>query len=177
MADEYQNQEEIEPTQEAPTEEAAEPVDPTSMMAGADFVPPDISDDAREFVTRCREMIYSEKFLPVVQQALTGANDLASGVAPVILQLITAAEDKMGPLSDEDFQKVAQSLAGTLVGLAKMMGDPDAEDIPSAVQEVMAQVSDMTSEENATAQAPDGGMPPAPAEPAPPQTMAGMMPQ
>src|SRR5690349_11355343 len=76
------------------------------LLAGADFVRPGISPEAREFVTKSRELMYNEKFTPILKQALTGGQDLVSGAAPIVAQIILQAESKMGPLSDDDLQDV-----------------------------------------------------------------------
>lgn len=120
-----------------PTEEDFE------LLPGGDFIAPDVSDEVRDFIQACRKMIYSEEFTPIVQQALTGAGSLTDGVVPVLVELVTRAEDKLGPLSDQDQMTVITHLAGTLVSTAKMLGDPDAEDGRSAVEAIVDAVSGM----------------------------------
>lgn len=115
------------------------------LLPGGDYIAPDVSPEVRDFIQKCRTLIYSEEFTPIIQQALTGANSLAEGVAPILLQIITRAEDKLGPLSEEDFATVALHLAGTLVGTARILGDPEAENPEEAAQEIVATMMEMVS--------------------------------
>lgn len=136
------------------------------LLPGGDYIAPDVSPEVRDFINACRRLIYSEEFTPIIQQALTGANSLAEGIAPVLVEIITRSEDKLGPLSDEDFAAVALHLAGTLVGFAKMMDSPDAENPEEAVQDTVALMVEMTE-----------GAPEAAPEEAPPEQMAGALAQ
>lgn len=126
------------------------------LLPGGDYIAPDVTTEAREFIQTCRRLIYSEEFTPIIQQALTGANSLAEGIAPVLMQIITRAEDKLGPLSEEDFAAVALHLAGTLVGFARILGAPDAENPEEAVQDTVALMMEMSQGE----EAPPEEMPP-----------------
>lgn len=139
------------------------------LLPGGDYIAPDVTPEVREFINACRRLIYSEEFTPIIQQALTGAGSLAEGIAPVLVEIITRAEDKMGPLSDEDFASVALHLAGTLVGFAKIMDAPDAQNPEEAVQDTVALMVEMTEGE------PEGEeMPP---EEAPDEQMGGALAQ
>ena len=119
----------------------------------------------RKEVQACRRLIYSEEFTPIVQQALTGAGNLIDGVVPVLMEIIARAQDKLGPLSDEDFNTVATHLAGTLVSTAKILGDPDAEDAQSAVEGIVGKMAELAQ---GAEQAPEEEIPEqAPQEPPP----------
>lgn len=113
------------------------------LMPGGEFISPAASPEAKEFILNCRQIMYSEEFDPIIKQALTGAGSLADGAAPVLMQVITRAEDKMGPLSDEDFEQVAAHLAGTIVTTAQVLGDPEAEDGDDAVQTILARMQEL----------------------------------
>lgn len=126
--------------EQGPTEEEME------LLPGGDFIAPDVPTEVRDFIQACRRLIYSEEFTPMVKQALTGAGSLVDGIAPILVELITRAEDKMGPLDDQSFQTVVAHLAGTLVSTAKMLGDPEAEDAQTVVQDVVDMVTDMMSQ-------------------------------
>ena len=130
------------------------------LLPGGDYIAPDVTPEVREFINACRRLIYSEEFTPIIQQALTGANSLAEGIAPVLVEIITRSEDKMGPLSDEDFASVALHLAGTLVGFAKMMDSPDAENPEEAVQDTVALMVEMTEGAPEGEEMPPEEMPP-----------------
>lgn len=145
------------------------------MLAGGDFIRPGVSAEAREFVARARELMYNEKFTPILKQAIAGGQDLVSGAAPVIAQIILQVENKMGPLSDDDLQDVAISLAGTIAGFAKMLEHPDAENIAETAHEIAEGAIEIMNHQEE--QAPEEGeqMPPDAQEPqAPPQTMQAM---
>lgn len=137
------------------------------LLPGGDYIAPDVPPELRDFINACRRLIYAEEFTPIIQQALTGAGSLAEGIAPVLVEIITRAEDKMGPLSDEDFASVALHLAGTLVGFAKIMDAPDAENPEEAVQETVALMVEMT----------EGGGEEMPPEEAPEDQMGGALAQ
>ena len=115
------------------------------LLPGGDFISPDVSPEVRQFIQNCRMLMYSEEFTPIIKQALTGAGSLAESAAPVLMEIISRAQDKMGPLSDEDLQVVATHLAGTLVSTAKILGDPEAEDAQEAVENIVGMINDMTS--------------------------------
>lgn len=141
-------------------DEEMQPPEDAELLPGGEFISPAASPQAREFILSCRRLMYSEEFDPIIKQALTGAGSLTDGAAPVLMQVITRAEDKLGPLSDEDFQQVAAHLAGTIVTTAQILGDPEAEDGESAVQEIIAKMQELE------AGASDGGQE-SPAEQAP----------
>jgi hypothetical protein len=122
-----------------PSEEESE------LLPGGDFIAPDVSPEVRQFIQSCRRLMYSEEFTPIIKQALTGANSLAESAAPVLMEIIGRAQDKMGPLSDEDVQTVATHLAGTIVSTAKILGDPEAEDGQAAVEQIVGLIDEMTS--------------------------------
>lgn len=115
------------------------------LLPGGDFIAPDVSPEVRQFIQNCRMLMYSEEFTPIIKQALTGAGSLAESAAPVLMEIISRAQDKMGPLSDEDLQVVATHLAGTLVSTAKILGDPEAEDAQEAVENIVGMINDMTA--------------------------------
>lgn len=117
------------------------------LLPGGDFISPDVSPEVRDFIQKCRMLMYSEEFTPIIKQALTGAGSLAESAAPVLMEIISRAQDKMGPLSDEDLQVVATHLAGTLVSTAKILGDPEAEDAQEAVESIVGLMNDLTSEQ------------------------------
>lgn len=123
------------------------------LLPGGDFISPDVSPEVRDFIQRCRMLMYSEEFTPIIKQALTGAGSLAESAAPVLMEIISRAQDKMGPLSDEDLQVVATHLAGTLVSTAKILGDPEAEDAQEAVESIVGLINDLTSEQQEDPQA------------------------
>lgn len=124
---------------EQPTDEELD------LLPGGDFIAPDVSPEAREFISRCRQLIYSEEFTPIVKQALTGAGSLAESIAPVLMEVISRAQDKIGPLSDEDMQAVAAHLAGTLVSTAKILGDPEAENAQEAVEDILGLMDELAA--------------------------------
>lgn len=135
-----------------PTEEEMD------LLPGGDFIAPDVSPEVADFIKKCRTLMYSEEFTPIIKQALTGANSLAESAAPVLMEIISRAQDKLGPLSDEDLQTVLTHLAGTLVATAKMLGDPEAEDAQEAVEAIVGIVMDSTAQEPPAEEAPDQQM-------------------
>lgn len=125
--------------EQGPTEEEME------LLPGGDFIAPDVSPEVRQFIQNCRMLMYSEEFTPIIKQALTGAGSLADSAAPVLMEIVSRAQDKMGPLSDEDLQTVLTHLAGTIVSTAKMLGDPEAEDGQEAVESIVGIVNEMVA--------------------------------
>lgn len=123
------------------------------LLPGGDWMAPDLSETAREFVSNCRRLMYDEEFTPIIQQALTGAGSLPEGIAPVLMEIITRSEDKMGPLSDEDFAAVAQHLAGTMVGFALMMDAP-IDSPEEVVADTLALMMEMSQGDPEAAQPP-----------------------
>lgn len=125
--------------QQGPSEEEME------LLPGGDFIAPDVTPEVRQFIQNCRLLMYSEEFTPIIKQALTGSESLSESAAPVLMEIVSRAQDKMGPLSDEDLQTVLTHLAGTIVSTAKMLGDPEAEDGQEAVEAIVGLVNEMTA--------------------------------
>lgn len=84
--------------------------------------------------------MYDPAMKPAVRAAITGAKDLASGIAMYVTQLVAKLEDKMGQLSEEDFLTVVSHLCGSMVDLAKSLGDPEAQDSSTAVKACVQKV-------------------------------------
>lgn len=132
-------------------------MDTDELMAGGDLVPPGTSEEVRDFIAKCRRLVYSDQFTPIIQKAITAGGDLVTGVAPVVAQIISRAEDKSGPLEDADLQTVALALSATMASTAHMLGDPDAQDIASTAQQIAEQVIEILG---ATQEAGPAGEPP-----------------
>lgn len=135
-----------------------------------EFVSPNASDQARLFIAKGRTIMYDPAMKPAVKAAITGAKDLASGIAMYVTQLVAKLEDKMGQLSDEDFLMVVSHLCGSMVDLAKSLGDPSAQDssamVKQCVQQVMQIHAQGDQQQDPNAQA-DPSAPPDPSQAAP----------
>jgi len=156
------------------------PVDQTSSgsppsASPHEFVSPNASDQARLFIAKGRTIMYDPAMKPAVRAAITGAKDLASGIAMYVTQLVAKLEDKMGQLSEEDFLTVVSHLCGSMVDLAKSLGDPDAQDSSAAVKACVQKVMEIHAQgQNQNAQPPDPNADPSQA---PPMSQFGGAPQ
>lgn len=128
-------------------------------MKGGEFIAPNASETAEEFILTARAAMYSEQADEAVKTALTGTEKLVDGVAPFLAMTIQGMESKLGELSQIDRQVVAIHLAGSMVDLAKEQGDPEA--VKGAAEEIAKRVLQML-EKNPDAQGPmmSGQMPP-----------------
>lgn len=134
-----------------------------NKVAG-DFIAPNTSDEAKRAILAARALMYSNDG-QIVMQAIEGANSLVDGSAPIIAMVINSVEDKLGQLADDDLPDVAFHLAGTIVEIARDMGDPEAleQDGRYAAEEITDAVMDILGGEMS--------------DEAPPQMDAQMAPQ
>lgn len=132
-------------------------------LKGGEFIAPNASDAAEEFILMARTIMYDEQSDEAVRTALIGTAKLIDSVAPFIAMTIQGLESKLDELSQIDRQVVAIHLAGSMVDLAKEQGDPEA--VKGAAEEIADRVLQML-EKNPDGQA--GMQGPPMAEPMPP---------
>lgn len=123
-----------------------------------EFIAPQASPLARQFIAQGRVIIYNPQMAPALRAALTGTNTLAKGAAVFIVQLIQRLSDKLGPLTDADFQMVVAHFAGTIANMASHLNDPDAKDPSKAAKSIIGAVMVL---HQSSGQQP-GGVPPGP---------------
>ena len=130
---------------------------------GGELIADNASEAAKDFIVTARAMMYDDRAEEAVKKALTGTAALADGIVPFLAMTIQGIEGKQGELSDMDRQVVAIHLAGSMVDLAKELGDPDA-DKPGLAQEIAGRVMEMLAK---NPQGGNGGQGGAPMQPGP----------
>lgn len=132
---------------------------------GGELIADNASEAAKDFIVTARAMMYDDRAEEAVKKALTGTAALADGIVPFLAMTIQGIESKQGELSDLDRQVVAIHLAGSMIDLAKELGDPDA-DKPGLAEEIAGRVMDMLAKN------PQGGQGGAPVQAPPPDPNA-----
>jgi hypothetical protein len=110
-------------------------------MNDPNYVDPNLSPDTQKFILAARTLLY--KMGDHLKQAITGAHNLADGVATLLVQLVSNLESRMGELQPPDLEKVFVHLAGPVVDIAKREGDPDAQNTQQAVTEIVGKAMEM----------------------------------
>lgn len=121
--------------------------------------------------------MYDPGMKKAVQAAIAGGKDLPTGVAMFVVHMIAKLEEKMGQLSDDDYQQVAAHLCGSLVSLAKDLGDPTAQDTSAIVQQCIQQVMQIYQQQEGEQGPPDEGQGDVDPSQAPPMAQFGGPPQ
>ena len=123
-------------------------MDIESNKIAGDFVDPNASEEAKLAILSARALMYSQDGR-VVMQAIEGSGSLVDGSVPIIAMVINSVEEKLGQLSDQDLMSVIAHLAGTVVEIARDLGDPEAleEDGKYATEEIIDGVVDLISGE------------------------------
>lgn len=111
------------------------------MNNDPNFVDPNLSPDVQKFILAARTLLY--KMGDHLKQAITGAHNLADGVATLLVQLVTNLESRMGELEPPALEKVFVHLAGPVVDIAKREGDPDAQNTQQAVTEIVGKAMEL----------------------------------
>lgn len=119
---------------------------------GGDFIDPNTPLAAKKFILASRAMLYAGdkgQEGEAIIRAITGSSSLVDGSVPILAMVIENVESKLGDLSDADLRVVAVHLAGTIVEIAKEMGDPEAkvEDGKRALMEITQGVLDVMMKE------------------------------
>jgi len=119
---------------------------------GGDFIDPNTPLAAKKFILASRAMLYAGdkgQEGEAIIRAITGSSSLVDGSVPILAMVIENVESKLGDLSDADLRVVAVHLAGTIVEIAKEMGDPEAkvEDGKRALMEITQGVMDVMMKE------------------------------
>ena len=119
---------------------------------GGDFIDPNTPLVAKKFILASRAMLYAGdkgQEGEAIIRAITGSSSLVDGSVPILAMVIENVESKLGDLSDADLRVVAVHLAGTIVEIAKEMGDPEAkvEDGKRALMEITQGVMDVMMKE------------------------------
>lgn len=119
---------------------------------GGDFIDPNTPLVAKKFILASRAMLYAGdegQEGEAIIRAITGSGSLVDGSVPILAMVIENVESKLGNLSDADLRVVAVHLAGTIVEIAKEMGDPEAraEDGKRALMEITQGVLDVLTKE------------------------------
>lgn len=102
---------------------------------GGDFIAPGTPPNVVKFILAARAMMYSgpeDDPGKIIKGAITGSNNLVQGAAPVIAMVVSGLESKLGELPENELLVVATHLAGTVVEVAKAMGDPSVQDDDNA---------------------------------------------
>lgn len=119
---------------------------------GGDFIDPNTPLAAKKFILASRAMLYAGdkgQEGEAIIRAITGSSSLVDGSVPILAMVIENVESKLGDLSDADLRVVAVHLAGTIVEIAKEMGDPEAkvEDGKRALMEITQGILDVMMKE------------------------------
>lgn len=104
------------------------------------------------------------QFAQALMGAVNHAGDIAKGVAPLIETMIQKLEEKLGPLTDDEHDKVAFFIAGWCVSSLQKAGAPGL-DSPAGRQDLLGrilnQVDTMTQGDGGEPQGqPMNGQPP-----------------
>lgn len=152
----------------APTGDAqGHPDAPPSAMKG-EYMPPNASPKVQKYVAQARVIMYAPQAQQALRAAITGSQDLASSAAPFIASLVMKLEDKMGPLSDQEYLQVVSILAASVAHLAHDMHDPAAQLPSDATMQITKAVMQLHQQQKGAQpqqpppqqQAPQGSAPP-----------------
>lgn len=113
----------------------------------ADYTDPNLPEDVKKIIHTARIMLYSDP--EAIQHAITGAQSLTDSASPILYMVLSGVEQKLGKVEDpEALKSVIVHLAGGLVELAHSAGDPDAQDMQSAVMDITGRVMEMVDSED-----------------------------
>lgn len=108
---------------------------------GGDFIAPDASREAKKAILAIRTLMYAGEEGQegeIIKRAISGSDSLVDGSIPMIAMVVSSAEQKLGQLSPQDLEVVVTHIAGTIVEIARDLGDPEAmaEDGRTATDEI-----------------------------------------
>lgn len=138
-------------------------MDIESNKVAGDFIDPNATEEAKLAILSARALMYSQEGR-VIMQAIEGSNSLVDGSVPIIAMVINSVEEKLGELSGQDLMSVIAHLAGTVVEIARDMGDPEAmeQDGKFATESIIDGVFDVLSGESPEAPGEMQPIPPSP---------------
>lgn len=78
---------------------------------------------------------------PAVRSALGGTQDIATGIATFVVQMVARLQEKMGDLQPQDVQAVVAHLVGSMVLMAQHLKEPSATKDPQGVTKRAIQIA------------------------------------
>lgn len=125
----------------------------------AEYIDESLPEDLKKVIHTARILMFSDDGF--MQQALSGSESLEESAARMLYLVIKLVEQQMGPeaeLDDEELFQVITHLAGSIAEFAQASGDPDAEDLASAVENIRGRTMELFGEEPDEQEQPTEGM-------------------
>lgn len=126
--------------QDAPPEDsqgsAPDGGDPSQAIG---YIPDEYPAKEKTYLLAAKKVILNEQTAKVIRQLLSSSNDAATALAAFIGKTVDAIETKLGPLTDEEHDRVCLVIAGWLASSLQAMGMPGM-DSPEGRQDLMGRV-------------------------------------
>lgn len=157
---------------EAPQTAQPDGNDPAAVIG---WFPDALPQKVKAFLEAAKAMVVSDAGAALIDGVMGRASDMAAGVTMIVGKTVEKLQDKMGPLTDEEHDKVAFFITGWIVSSLQLKGAPGL-DTPEGRQDLIGRVLQKLD----ASQGAPGGAAPMQGAPAPqegPMVPRGTMPQ
>ena len=127
------------------------------------YIPEEYPAKDKTYLAAAKTVLLNEQTAGLLKQMLSQGNDPTVTLAALIGKTVDAIETKLGPLTDDEHDRVCLVIAGWLASTLQQMGMPGMDDA-GARQDFMGRVLQQLD----SMQQGDGGHPPADQQQAPP---------
>ena len=110
--------------------------DPTAMVG---YIPEEYPAKIKTYLAAARKVYLRDETAAMIRKMLGAANDPAHALALFVGKIIDSLETKLGPLTDDEHDKVALIICGWLASTMQAMGMPGM-DSPEGRQDFMGRI-------------------------------------
>ncbi len=126
------------------------------------FIPDEYSAKEKTFLTAAKAVLLNDQTAGIIRQMLGQGGDATKTLALLLAQTVDKLETKLGPLNDDEHDRVCLVLAGWMASTMQAMGMPGMDD-PGGRQDFMGRV--LTQLDSMTQGGGEQGEQPAPEQP------------